>query len=65
MAKTKMFPLKVEAWTTQAQSDAIDQIMGPLADRSTKIRLLLEMGLRGIGAQQPLQQPQHHQQAAE
>jgi hypothetical protein len=54
MARTprpRLYEFRVEANTTQEQSDAIDAAFpGQLADRATKIRLLIGLGLQAIGA---------------
>jgi hypothetical protein len=53
MARTprpRLYEWRLEANTTKEQSDAIDAAFaGQLADRATKIRLLVGLGLQCLG----------------
>jgi hypothetical protein len=64
MAKPRQFDHLVQGWTTREQSEAIDRFLSSgsgasLADRATKIRLLISIGLQQAGI--PVEQP--HQPA--
>jgi hypothetical protein len=48
--RPRLYEYRIEANTTQAQSDAIDlAFAGNLIDRAAKIRLLIGMGLQSMG----------------
>jgi hypothetical protein len=53
MARTprpRRFEWRLEANTTREQSDAVDMAFaGQLVDRATKIRLLVDFGLKAVG----------------
>jgi hypothetical protein len=61
MAKPRQYDHLVQGWTTREQSEAIDRFLSTggssLADRATKIRLLISIGLQhaGIAVEQPHQ----------
>ena len=65
--RPRLYEWRLEANTTKEQSDAVDQAFpGQLADRATKIRLLIGLGLQCLGggaAPRPTQPLNgHHQQ---
>jgi hypothetical protein len=48
--RPRVFEYRLECNTTKEQSDAVDRAFpGQLADRATKIRLLVGMGLQAMG----------------
>jgi hypothetical protein len=50
MTRPRVFDHKLEAYTTREQSEAVDRFCGnQLADRATKIRLLIDLGLQQVG----------------
>jgi hypothetical protein len=65
--RPRVFEYRLECNTTKEQSDAVDLAFpGQLADRATKIRLLVGLGLQSMGipiAPRPAMNGQH--QAAE
>jgi hypothetical protein len=73
MARTprpRLYEFRLEANTTREQSDAVDQAFaGQLIDRASKIRLLVDQGLRNFGIVTPAPRPAapngQHQQPAE
>jgi hypothetical protein len=65
--RPRVYEYRLECNTTKEQSDAVDQAFpGNLADRATKIRLLVGLGLQSMGiavAPRPAMNGHHHQPA--